>query len=162
METNFGYNSSYDGGSLSLIVHLFLGVSFPSLSKPPKSDNVRVYTPDFRYYYLFFSDDFHHKLIYLDELYYSVDIIHNNGTLATDATVTTYGDGNKSVREGSFPGHADTTDLVPPPPYLPIIHASNTSDSSGSESDSSGSNEESTGEVDSKDDDLIGRCQECN
>ena len=83
-----GGESVYDGVSLSITVHLFIGGDVTSGSKPPIPDDIDVGAPDLCSYDLFFGNDIQDKLDY-DAFYDAVETDHNTGALATDTKVTT-------------------------------------------------------------------------
>ena len=75
--------------------HLFIGGGVTFESKTPTSKDVDVGAPAFCTGDLIFSDDFRDKLD-ADAIYDSVETLQKNGTLATDAAVSTSGDVDKS------------------------------------------------------------------
>ena len=97
-DLDIGGDSAYDGGSLILMGHIFIGSAITSESKSPTSDDVDVGSPDFCADDLFFRDDLRDK-IEADVLYDEVDTIHNTVAL------TTY--------------HEGTTPAYESPPLLP-------------------------------------------
>ena len=82
-------DSVYDGGSISLMVHLFIvGVS-NSESNPPTLDDVDSGTPGLFSDELFFSNEFRKKLE-ADAFYDAFVTLHKTVTITTDTEVTTH------------------------------------------------------------------------
>ena len=94
-DPDIGGKSVYDVGSLSLIIHIFIGGDITSESKPPPSDDVDVGTPDFCSDYHFFSNKFCDNL-YADAFFDTVETLQNNLTLVTDTAVPTSGDDDEA------------------------------------------------------------------
>ena len=78
--------SVYDGGSLRLVGHLFIGGAVTSESMPPTSNDIDFGAPDFCSDDLFFGNEFRNKLD-SNVFYGAVKTLHKTGTLTTDTAV---------------------------------------------------------------------------
>ena len=90
-DPDIGGDPVYDGGSLSLMVDLFIGGSVTYESNTPTPNDVDVGAPDFCSNDPFFIDEFRNNLD-ADEFYDAVETIHKTGKLATDTTISTPGE----------------------------------------------------------------------
>ena len=116
-DIDIGGDSFYDGRSLTLMGHLFIGCAVTYKSNPPTSDDVDFWAPYFYSDDLFFSNEFQDKLE-ADAFYDAVETLHNTGALATDT------EGKNSSDESppaNHPGNQyfDSSDSEdePEPPY---------------------------------------------
>ena len=116
-----GY-SVYDGESLSLMVHIFIGGAVTSKFKHPITNDVDVGATDFCSGGLFFGYELHDKLDY-DALYDAVEILHKTETIATYTAIPTPGDepppSNHPVNQ--YSDSSDSEDDPEPPDHaLPV------------------------------------------